>query len=267
MPFSSTQYRRSIQRKVKHPIQNQISGQEGCSKYIWDWKFLASFAKEQDLTAAAPWGCRRRRREETWRVSVLPPCVHRASGDTETRGCHWFWATGFAQSLEGSYLSTKRVFSAQSSQILSPSAFKTTEPKHSAELISLQKVIRGNHRWMQPLLLPIHLVFGTVPHNTQLTGRKKPLTFGPGGPGRPGGPGSPLPPTKAFSAFPFSPCLQGRPSHVSVQSLHPHNFTCQTLGLDMQDPRQGPSDQKHHLPQSHQLSRNQGNTVLPGVST
>lgn len=44
--------------------------------------------------------------------------------------------------------------------------------------------------------------------------KEKSLTFGPGGPGRPGGPGSPLAPTKAFSAIPFSPCLQ-RTSHVS----------------------------------------------------
>lgn len=108
-----------------------------------------------------------------------------------------------------------------------------------------------------------------MPHNTQLTGGKKALTFGPGGPGRPGGPGSPLPPTKAFSAFPFSPCLQGKTSHVSQCSL-----SIPIISLAKPSASRDRAQGKVHHPAfdspemsllpSHQLSKDQDNTVPPG---
>lgn len=80
--------------------------------------------------------------------------------------------------------------------------------------------------------LPPRLVLGTTPHN-KLPTQGQTLTFGPGGPGRPGGPGSPFPPAKAFSLFPFSPCVQGKTDHIS---LHLCDFTWQTAGLETQGP-------------------------------
>lgn len=90
--------------------------------------------------------------------------------------------------------------------------------KHSSQTLLNTPDIppAGTHRWAQ-----MNITF--APSYTPCAGhspsqhnsvKEESLTFGPGGPGRPGGPGSPLAPTKAFSAIPFSPCLQ-RTSHVS----------------------------------------------------